>query len=56
MMTALIAARNFVDGSGLDPWKVNTDAEYQEEIRSDASAGRQQPRRLQKVSPARQSV
>jgi protoporphyrinogen oxidase len=29
MMTALIAARRVVGGS-LDPWKVNTDAEYHE--------------------------
>jgi len=30
MMTALIAARRIATGSALDPWKVNTDAEYHE--------------------------
>jgi protoporphyrinogen oxidase len=35
MMTALIAARNIALNAGLDPWKVNTDAEYHEEARPD---------------------
>lgn len=46
MMTALCAARNIALHAELDPWNVNTDAEYHEGIRHghDAS-GRQQPRR-----------
>jgi hypothetical protein len=35
MLTALIVARNIATGSSLDPWKVNADAEYHEEVRSD---------------------
>jgi protoporphyrinogen oxidase len=31
MMTALLAARNIARGLKLDPWKVNTSAEYHEE-------------------------
>jgi hypothetical protein len=37
MMTALIAARNIATIAGLDPWKVNTDAEYHEELTFDES-------------------
>ncbi|HKV57440.1 MAG TPA: NAD(P)/FAD-dependent oxidoreductase [Ktedonobacteraceae bacterium] len=33
MMTALLAARNIALGSRLDPWKVNTEAQYHEEER-----------------------
>jgi protoporphyrinogen oxidase len=33
MMTALVVARNIAVGAGLDPWKVNADAEYHEELR-----------------------
>ena len=33
MMTALLAARN-VEGAAFDVWKVNSDAEYQEETRA----------------------
>jgi protoporphyrinogen oxidase len=33
MMTALVVARNIALGAGLDPWKVNADAEYHEELR-----------------------
>ncbi|MGH2498253.1 MAG: NAD(P)/FAD-dependent oxidoreductase [Ktedonobacteraceae bacterium] len=33
MMTALLAARNIASGSRLDPWKVNTEAQYHEEER-----------------------
>jgi protoporphyrinogen oxidase len=32
MMTALIAARNLLGSDDRDPWKVNTDAEYHEEV------------------------
>ena len=41
MMSALIAARR-LQGSPLDPWNVNTDAEYHEEG-SEKPAGRQVP-------------
>jgi protoporphyrinogen oxidase len=46
MMTALIVARNIALGAGLDPWKVNADAEYHEEQRLDETdtTGRQVPR------------
>jgi protoporphyrinogen oxidase len=33
MMTALLVARNIATGSALDPWKVNADAVYHEDIR-----------------------
>jgi protoporphyrinogen oxidase len=33
MMTALLVARNIAAGSPLDPWKVNADAVYHEDIR-----------------------
>jgi protoporphyrinogen oxidase len=33
MMTALLVARNIATGSLLDPWKVNADAVYHEDIR-----------------------
>jgi hypothetical protein len=43
MMTALLAARNILGGNW-DPWKVNTDAEYHEEVRDNHdSAGRLVP-------------
>ncbi|HET7338522.1 MAG TPA: NAD(P)/FAD-dependent oxidoreductase [Candidatus Dormibacteraeota bacterium] len=32
MMTALVVARNIATGSALDPWKVNADAVYHEDI------------------------
>jgi protoporphyrinogen oxidase len=46
MMTALLAARNIAEGSQLDPWKVNTDAEYHEEARleEEDTSGRLMPR------------
>lgn len=46
MMTALLAARNIATGSRLDPWKVNTDAEYHEESRfeDEDTSGRQMPK------------
>ena len=56
MMTALLAARNVLGercgagerwAGGRDPWNVNTDAEYHEEVRADADdAGRRTPRRV----------
>ena len=48
MMTALIVARNIATGLGLDPWKVNGDAEYIEEVRpgDTDSTGRQAPVRV----------
>jgi hypothetical protein len=48
MMTALLVARNIVSGGGFDPWKVNADAVYHEDIRvgdKDVS-GRQVPERI----------
>ncbi len=47
MMTALCAARNIAVGAGLDPWNVNTDAEYHEGARdAEDTSGRQMPRRV----------
>jgi protoporphyrinogen oxidase len=48
MMTALLVARNIAGVSQLDPWKVNTDAEYHEELREQEpdTAGRAVPRRV----------
>lgn len=44
MMAALLAARNIL-GESWDPWKVNTDAEYHEEVRDNHdSAARLAPR------------
>jgi len=34
MMTALLVARNIAGGSNFDPWKVNADAVYHEDIRA----------------------
>ena len=51
MMTALLVARQIATGSSLDPWKVNADAEYHEDVRvgdKDLS-GRQVPARLAEV-------
>ena len=43
MMTALLAARNIMGGD-MDPWKVNTDAEYHEEVKDNHdTAGRAVP-------------
>src|SRR5262249_12010907 len=46
MMTALLAARNIAMGANLDPWKVNTDAEYHEEAQLEYgdTSGRLVPR------------
>lgn len=46
MMTAKLCAQNILEGSNrLDPWKVNQDAEYHEQVSPD-SGGRAVPRRL----------
>jgi protoporphyrinogen oxidase len=48
MMTALLVARNIATGSAFDPWKVNADAVYHEDIRvgeRDVS-GRRVPERV----------
>ncbi len=48
MMTALLVARQIATGSTLDPWKVNADAVYHEDVRvgdKDLS-GRQVPARV----------
>jgi hypothetical protein len=47
MMTALCAARNIAVNAGLDPWSVNTDAEYHEGTRdAEDKSGRQVPQRV----------
>jgi protoporphyrinogen oxidase len=48
MLTALIVARNIATGAGLDPWKVNADAEYHEEVTAgeEDTTGRRAPVRL----------
>jgi hypothetical protein len=48
MMTALVVARNIAGGSALDPWKVNADAVYHEDIRVGEHdlTGRQVPERV----------
>jgi protoporphyrinogen oxidase len=48
MMTALIVARNLTGASVLDPWKVNADAVYHEDVRVGEQdvTGRQVPRRV----------
>jgi protoporphyrinogen oxidase len=47
MMTALLSARNLLGTDARDPWKVNTDAEYHEEVRADHDrAGRAVPETL----------
>ncbi|MBO0688942.1 MAG: NAD(P)/FAD-dependent oxidoreductase [Candidatus Dormibacteraeota bacterium] len=46
MMTALLVARGITKRSHLDPWNVNSDAEYQEELREGQdSTGRTMPAR-----------
>jgi protoporphyrinogen oxidase len=51
MMTALLVARQIATGSGLDPWKVNADAVYHEDVRVGEKdlSGRQVPARLAEV-------
>jgi protoporphyrinogen oxidase len=48
MMTALLVARNIATGSTFDPWKVNADAVYHEDIRVGERdlTGRQVPKRI----------
>ena len=48
MLTALLTARNIALDAGYDPWKVNGDAEYHEEVRESDSrwSGRQMPQRV----------
>jgi protoporphyrinogen oxidase len=48
MMTALLVARNIALDARLDPWKVNTDAEYHEEatLDGDDRSGRRMPERI----------
>ena len=48
MMTALLVARNIATGSHLDPWKVNADAVYHEDIKVGERdlTGRQVPERV----------
>ncbi len=48
MMTALLVARRIAGTSELDPWNVNSDAEYHEEVRSGEPdrSGRQVPNRI----------
>ncbi len=48
MMTALLVARNIATGSSLDPWKVNADAVYHEDIRVGErdTSGRHVPERI----------
>jgi protoporphyrinogen oxidase len=48
MMTALLVARRIAGVSRLDPWNVNADAEYHEEVRETRHdpSGRQVPARL----------
>ena len=48
MMTALLVARNIATGSAFDPWKVNADAVYHEDIRVGERdrTGRQVPERI----------
>jgi protoporphyrinogen oxidase len=48
MMTALLVARNIATGSRQDPWKVNADAVYHEDIRVGERdlTGRQVPERV----------
>ena len=48
MMTALLVARNIATGSSYDPWKVNAEAVYHEDVRMGEpdTTGRQVPQRL----------
>ena len=48
MMTALLVARNIATGSLLDPWKVNADAVYHEDVRAGErdAGGRLVPERI----------
>jgi hypothetical protein len=48
MMTALLVARNIATGSSYDPWKVNAEAVYHEDVHVGERdvTGRQVPARL----------
>jgi protoporphyrinogen oxidase len=48
MMTALLVARTIATGSSLDPWKVNADAVYHEDIRVGErdTSGREVPEKI----------
>jgi protoporphyrinogen oxidase len=48
MVTALLVARNIATGAALDPWKVNADAVYHEDIKvgEQDTTGRQVPQRV----------
>jgi protoporphyrinogen oxidase len=48
MMTALLVARNIATGSSFDPWKVNAEAVYHEDVHVGEKdlSGRQVPQRL----------
>jgi hypothetical protein len=48
MMTAMLVAKNISVGSEFDPWKVNADAVYHEDIRvgEQDNTGRQVPQRV----------
>ena len=48
MVTALLVARNIATGAALDPWKVNADAVYLEDVKvgEEDMTGRQVPRRI----------
>jgi len=48
MLTALLVARNIATGSPLDPWKVNADAVYHEDVRAGERdlGGRLAPERI----------
>ena len=48
MMTALLVARNIATGSSYNPWKVNAEAVYHEDVRMGEpdTTGRQVPQRL----------
>jgi len=48
MMTALLVARNIAAGTSFDPWKVNADAVYHEDIRVGERdlTGRQVPAKI----------
>lgn len=52
MMSALCAARNIAVDAHLDPWSVNTDAEYHEGLRDgEDTSGRLVPRRATSAQP-----
>jgi protoporphyrinogen oxidase len=48
MMTALLVARNIAAGTSFDPWKVNADAVYHEDVRVGERdlSGRQVPAKI----------